>query len=352
MCHVSYYDPRIEIVPSVISRSSTLTCVRTNSGLIMRMCLRKQRELVKVKKTLLATIALSALILSGCGAATSNNTAAPTTSPTQTTNQAANSTSGSTSNSSQSADSSTPIAALKTQEMDLTILPGGRLGPDGKMHDTYAQTDLNVIQGVPVKMTIYNYDSGEHSFSSAGLGLNVQAKVSPKKGVPGITTFTFTPTKTGDFKWQCVDKCDGGMTSYSMTHDGYMMGTVHVLPQSTNKQYIDLTIKDGLKYAAADGKLHDSYSPADFTVQEGIPVVLTVTNFDTGEHSLFSPGLGISQVWKGASKEGVPTVSTYTFTPTKTGSFTWQCTISCDGGMQSYSMTHQGYMMGTINVVG
>ncbi len=305
-----------------------------------------------MRKTLLATVALSALIVSGCGAATSNNTAAPTTSPTQTTNQAANSTSGSTSNSSQSADSSTPVAALKTQEMDLTILPGGRLGPDGKMHDTYAQTDLNVIQGVPVKMTIYNYDSGEHSFSSAGLGLNVQAKVSPKKGVPGITTFTFTPTKTGDFKWQCVDKCDGGMTSYSMTHDGYMMGTVHVLPQSTNKQYIDLTIKDGLKYAAADGKLHDSYSPADFTVQEGIPVVLTVTNFDTGEHSLFSPGLGISQVWKGASKEGVPTVSTYTFTPTKTGSFTWQCTISCDGGMQSYSMTHQGYMMGTINVVG
>jgi heme/copper-type cytochrome/quinol oxidase subunit 2 len=307
--------------------------------------------LVKVKKTLLATIALSTLILAGCGAAPTNNAAAPTTTPTQTTNQAASNTSGSTSsNTSPSTDSSTPT--LKQQEIDLTVLPGEKLGPDGKKHDTYSQTNLTVIQGVPVKLTVYNYDDMPHSVTAPGLNLNLQATGSKKDGVPGVTTVTFTPTKTGDFNWQCIDKCDGGMTSYAMTHQGYMKGVFHVVPQSTNKQYIDLTIKDGLKYAAADGKMHDSYSPADFTVQKGIPVVMTVTNFDTGEHSMYSADLGLNQVMKAASKEGVPTVTTFTFTPTKTGSFKWQCTIKCDGGMQSYAMTHQGYMMGTINVVG
>jgi heme/copper-type cytochrome/quinol oxidase subunit 2 len=308
--------------------------------------------LVKVKKTLLATIALSTLILAGCGAATSNNSAgaAPTTVPTQTTNQAVSNTSSSASNASQTSDAST--TALKAQEIDLTVYPGSRLGPDGKMHDTYAQTDLNVIEGVPVKLTVYNYDSGEHSVTAPGLNVNLQATGSTKEGVPGVTTVTFTPTKTGNFDWQCIDKCDGGMTSYAMTHDGYMKGTIHVLPQSTIKQYIDLSIKDGVHYASADGKLHDSYSPADFTVQAGIPVVVTVTNFDTGDHSMYSADLGLNQVMKGASKEGVPTVTTFTFTPTKTGSFKWQCTIKCDGGMSSYAMTHDGYMMGTINVVG
>jgi heme/copper-type cytochrome/quinol oxidase subunit 2 len=233
----------------------------------------------------------------------------------------------------------------------LTILPGAHLGTDGKLHDTYIPADFKVVQGVPVTLKIYNYDDGEHSFTSKALGVNFLVKGSTKKGVAKVNTFTFTPTKAGKMDWHCAMKCDGGMQSYAMTHDGYMKGVVDVVPFN-NQQYIDLTIKDGLKYAAKDGKLHDAYSPTDFTVQKGVPVHVTVTNYDTGEHSMTSSALGLNQVMKAAKKTGDPTTTTFTFTPKKDGTFDWHCAISCDGGMSSYSMTHQGYMQGKINVVG
>lgn len=179
------------------------------------------------------------------------------------------------------------------------------------------------------------------------LGLNLQAIGSPKSGVPGVTSVTFTPTKAGDFTWQCMDVCDGQSNGWAMTHLGYMEGVIHIVPFNA-KQYVYLTIKDGLQYAAADGKLHDSFAPADFTVQEGIPVQVIVENFDTGQHSLTSPGLGLNQVMQGAKKEGVPTTTTFTFTPVKDGSFHWMCVIPCDGN--GWAMTHDGYMMGNISV--
>lgn len=290
-----------------------------------------------MKKTLWIATALTAAVLAGCGTATQPN---PSTSPTQT-----------LTNSSQSTGSDTaPQTTLKTQSVSLTVLPGGRLGPDGKMHDTFTNPNFTVVEGVPVTLTVYNYDSGSHSITNSALGLNLQAKPSPKNGVPGVTTVTFTPSKAGNYTWQCIDPCDGQNGGWSMSHVGYMEGVIHVVPFQ-DKQYIYLTIKDGLQYAAADGKLHDSYSPADFTVQEGIPVVVTVENFDTGSHSLTAPGLGLNQVMKGAVKAGDPTDTTFTFTPSKTGEFQWNCIIPCDGSANGWAMSHNGYMAGDINVV-
>ncbi len=240
--------------------------------------------------------------------------------------------------------------ALKHQNLTLTILPGSRLGPDGKMHDTYSPADETIVAGVPTTISIYNYDTGTHSFTASALGVNIQAKASKKNGVPAVTTYTFTPKKTGDFTWVCLDKCDGAANGWAMRHNGYMMGTLDVVPNHNKIQYVYLTIKDGLHYAAADKKLHDSYSPADFTVQRGIPVKVTVTNFDTGNHSMTSSSLGLNQVMKGAKKEGVPTVTTFTFTPKKDGKFAWRCVIPCDGGPTGWAMTHDGYMSGFITV--
>lgn len=278
---------------------------------------------------------LSTLGLIGCG-----NSTQPTASTAPNTTAAA-------SNTIPAATTSQP--ALKTQTVSLTVLPGGRLGPDGKMHDTFSQTDFNIVQGVPTTITVYNYDSGQHSITSPTLGLNIQLKGSPKNGVPGVTTYTFTPTKAGDFTWQCVVPCDTEANGWAMSHDGYMMGKITVVPFN-NAQYVDLTIKDGLQYASVDKQLHDSYSPADFSVQAGIPVELTVTNFDTGKHSITSPTLGINQVFDGATKEGKPTVSTYTFTPQTAGQYHWQCVIPCDGGPTGWAMSHEGYMNGTVTV--
>lgn len=294
-----------------------------------------------MKKSVLVSIVLSALVVAGCG----TNTPSPSTVPTQSSNQTANQTSSS------STGSTTQQTALKEQEIDLTVLPGAHLGPDGKLHDTFSPADFKVVQGVPVKLTVYNFDGGTHTLTNSALGLNLQVKGSAKQGVPSVNTVTFIPTKAGDYTWQCMDPCDGQNGGWAMSHDGYMQGVISVVPPSTNTQYITLTIKDGVRYAQADGKLHDSFSPTDFTVQKGIPVTVTVDNYDTGEHSITAPDLGLNQVFKGASKTTGPSVTTFTFTPTKTGSFTWRCEYSCDGGMTSYSMTHPGYMMGTINVV-
>lgn len=297
-----------------------------------------------MKKTILASIALSALIVAGCGTNTPNPTTTPTQGSNQTTSQATNQTSS-------DSGSSTQQTALKQQEIDLTVLPGAHLGPDGKLHDTFSPADFSVVQGVPVKLTVYNFDGGTHTLTNSALGLNLQVKGHVSNGVPSVNTVTFTPTKAGTFTWQCMDPCDGQNGGWAMSHDGYMQGKITVVPQSTNQQFVTLTIKDGVRFAKADGKLHDSFSPADFTVQKGIPVTVTVENYDSGEHSLTSTSLGINQVFKGASKTTGPSVTTFTFTPTKAGDFNWQCEFQCDGGMTSYSMTHPGYMMGTIHVV-
>lgn len=236
---------------------------------------------------------------------------------------------------------------LHEQSVSLTVLPGGRLGSDGKMHDTFAPANFAVTAGVPVKLTIYNYDSGSHSLTAPNLNLNVQAKGSPKSGVPGITTVTFTPAKAGDYNWQCMDPCDSEAGGWAMSHPGYMEGTIHVAaPSDTQRVY--LTIKDGLQFASADGKLHDSYSPASFNVQAGIPVQVTVENFDTGQHSFTSPALGVNQVFPGATNAGQPSTTTFTFTPTKAGQYHWQCIIQCDGN--GWAMSHDGYMSGTVTV--
>ncbi|MCL6517881.1 cupredoxin domain-containing protein [Alicyclobacillus sp.] len=295
-----------------------------------------------MKKMVWAGVALTAVILAGCGANTAQSSSATQTNPTTSPTQAV---SNGTTNTNLSSQSESPV--LKSQTVTLTILPGGRLGPDGKMHDTYTDPDFTVVQGVPVTLTVYNYDGGSHTLTNSDLGLNLQAKGSTKKGVPAVTTVTFTPTKEGDFKWQCMDPCDGDNQDWAMTHEGYMQGTIHVVPYA-NKQYVYLTIKDGLQYASADGKRHDSYSPANLTVQQGIPVQVTVENFDTGQHSITAPDLNLNQVIQGAKKDGVPTTTTFTFTPEKSGTFHWLCTIQCDGN--GWAMSHDGYMAGNITV--
>lgn len=239
--------------------------------------------------------------------------------------------------------------AVTKQNIALTILPGSHLGPDKKLHDSFTQADFNVVAGVPVTVTVYNYDSGNHSFTSSSLHMNVTLKGSAKTGVPGVTTFKFTP-KAGNYGWECVLPCDGQNKAWAMSHDGYMKGTVHALANK-DQQFVYLTVKDGLQFAAADKKIHDSFEPANFTVQAGIPVHVTVVNYDSGEHSLTSPALGLNKVFPGAAKKGAPGVTSFTFTPQKPGSYHWRCMIPCDGGPTGWAMFHNGYMSGTITVV-
>src|SRR5580704_19035896 len=52
----------------------------------------------------------------------------------------------------------TPAAAIPAKLMSLKIIPEGRLGPDGKKHDFYTQTEFAVKAGQTLELQIDNTD--------------------------------------------------------------------------------------------------------------------------------------------------------------------------------------------------
>jgi len=99
----------------------------------------------------------------------------------------------------------------------------GKKGPDGKWHDAFLPANFTALKGVPVKVTIYNYDDMPHSFNAPGLHVN-QVIMPGSESKPSSVTFTFTPKKKGSFVWHCDPKCD----PWAMAHWGFMKGHVTV----------------------------------------------------------------------------------------------------------------------------
>lgn len=100
----------------------------------------------------------------------------------------------------------------------------------------------------------------------------------------------------------------------------------------------------------SDGKYHDAYLPANFTIHAGDSVTVTVYNYDDSPHSFTSPTLdpgdGINQTIKGGS-ETKPSKTVFTFTaPSTTGKYMWWCAMPCD----PWAMSHIGYMRGYVTV--
>lgn len=100
----------------------------------------------------------------------------------------------------------------------------GKKGPDGKWHDAYLPADFSVQTGQKVTVTVYNYDEGQHSFTSSSLGVD-QTIAGGSATHPSKTTFTFTaPSEAGEYEWFCDFPCD----PWAMTHKGFMRGEVTV----------------------------------------------------------------------------------------------------------------------------
>lgn len=127
------------------------------------------------------------------------------------------------------------------QHYTVYVLPGsmGFIGPDKKHHDSIAPSDFVLKVGVPVTFTVINFDDGGHSITAPGLGVNIQIKPGkdePNGSIkPAVTTYTFTPTKKGEFHWNCMVMCDGP-SHWAMSagfdgpgRDGYMGGWFKVL---------------------------------------------------------------------------------------------------------------------------
>ena len=98
-----------------------------------------------------------------------------------------------------------------------------------------------------------------------------------------------------------------------------------------------------------DGAKHDLFvATSATTVKVGVPVTITITNKDTSQHSMTATELGFNILVPAATDKGDGTVS-YTFTPTKAGSFRWFCAIPCDSDNAGWDMTSDGKGMGQAN---
>jgi hypothetical protein len=108
-----------------------------------------------------------------------------------------------------------------------------------------------------------------------------------------------------------------------------------------------------------DGLRHDTTYGANFSVEKGQRVVVTVYNFDEGPHTITAKALGLNVKIPGAKNEekGVPSKTIFSFTAKKVGTFRWFCTLPCDAGQKYWAMSaskngigQDGFMAGYITV--
>ena len=117
-------------------------------------------------------------------------------------------------------------------------------------------------------------------------------------------------------------------------------------PASVNMVIVPDSVK------GTDKKTHDAYLPATITAHVGEKVTVIVYNLDTAAHSFTSTSLGVNIAMAPAPSDGVPGVTTFSFTATKAGVYPWLCTLPCDnGGTNAWAMTHPGYMAGEVIVL-
>jgi plastocyanin len=97
----------------------------------------------------------------------------------------------------------------------LKVIPEGKKGPEGKLHDDFTVTNFNVKVGQPVTLRIDNTDQVPHSISSPEAGVNIIVQ-------PGTHDYTLQVNQAGRFEWRCMFPCD----PWSMEHAGYMRGFI------------------------------------------------------------------------------------------------------------------------------
>jgi len=131
----------------------------------------------------------------------------------------------------------TAVSSEKTADITLVVQGDVQLGPDGLLHDAFTPCNFTVYAGQEVNLTIVNYDSGEHTFTSPSLGVNFIVTPSNETGVPAVSNFQFNETKPGVYRWYCTTPCDTDAGGWAMTTGsdgqpdqiGYMGGFVTVL---------------------------------------------------------------------------------------------------------------------------
>jgi heme/copper-type cytochrome/quinol oxidase subunit 2 len=101
------------------------------------------------------------------------------------------------------------------QTVELKVIPEGKRGPEGKLHDAFTVTEFRVTVGKPLYLKIDNTDTVPHSITAPEAGVNIIVE-------PGVHTYTLEVNKAGRFEWHCIFPCD----PWSMEHIGYMRGYI------------------------------------------------------------------------------------------------------------------------------
>jgi hypothetical protein len=117
------------------------------------------------------------------------------------------------------ATAATAPAPAPARTMDVKIIPSYKLGPDGKKHDAFLQTEFAVKVGQPLMLRIDNTDESPHSITSPQIGVNIIAQ-------PGVHTYRLLVTAPGRFEWTCMVPCDTEAGGWAMSHVGYMAGYI------------------------------------------------------------------------------------------------------------------------------
>jgi plastocyanin len=133
-------------------------------------------------------------------------------------------------------------AAADSDQLTMYVFSGGEkiVGPDGKPHDTVVPANFVVHAGQAFTITVINYDESPHSITSpdAKVNFTMKAGVMGKGGkiTPTTSTFTFTPTTKGVYRWYCVYPCDKGHGMWAMGQgyggpgkEGFMAGYIIVI---------------------------------------------------------------------------------------------------------------------------
>ena len=110
---------------------------------------------------------------------------------------------------------------------------------------------------------------------------------------------------------------------------------------------VALAIKADTQHArkGPDGKWHDAYLPAAFSVKRGDKVVVTIRNYDPAPHTFTSTRLGLNVMIKPGSAAH-PSVTSFRFRAPRVGTYTWQCVANCD----TWAMNQLGFMKGRVTV--
>ncbi|SRR6266487_2529296 len=110
-----------------------------------------------------------------------------------------------------------------------------RTGPDGQKHDTFWAVDPTTAHvGDRVTIVVDNYDDMMHGMFFPELGITKMIAAG-EDDQPTQTTFSFTATRAGTFRWYCPVPCDTDNGQWAMKadgagpgQDGFMAGTVTV----------------------------------------------------------------------------------------------------------------------------